>query len=95
MNQDWVGATYMLLVVAAVWGLLKLIPAVLLSQWAEDRARENAIKARSHWMAIVAARQAHSIVITASNDISKEVDEVRTSITGQPCLNSYRSNKFN
>lgn len=57
--MGWVGAIYAVGLVGLFWGILKLIPAILLSQWAEDKAKISAIRAESHYRAIVAARSAH------------------------------------
>ena len=70
MNELGVGITYGLAACATAYGLLKAIPAVLLSDWAEDKMRRHALRARAHLEALAAARQAYESVIVRDQDDS-------------------------
>ena len=78
MDEITKGIIYGIGAVALIYGFLKALPAVLLSDWAELRMRRHALRARAHLEALMAARQAFGQVLdrAASEDKQTVVEAV-------------------
>ena len=74
MTDIYVGVTYAICIGVCAYGAVKFLPVVLLSDWAENMARERALRARAHLEALEAARQAYDQAMERGREEVLRVD---------------------